>query len=63
MNLKNLCPEEIIKISTCISLILLDKFDGLEISIIKNILCLVASNLSSYQTHQAICPKNNKIKG
>lgn len=61
MNFKSLCPEDVIKISSCISLAITEKFNMVEISIIKNLLCLITSNLSAYQTQQALCekPKSN----
>lgn len=60
MNLKNLCPEDIIKISSCLGLIVAEKFDAVEVSIIKNILCSVASNLSAYQSQQSLCEKHKR---
>lgn len=57
MNFKNLCPEDIIKISSCLSLIITENLDAIEVAILKNILCLISSNLSAYQSQQGLCDK------
>lgn len=48
MDFKKICPSDIIKLSSSISLILIDRFDTEELSIIKNILCDITNNISSY---------------
>lgn len=58
MKMKKLCPEDIIKLSTSISLLLIEKFDMDEINTIKNILCSVNANLSAYCTQYYINKKN-----
>ncbi len=63
MNCKSLSPEDIIKLSSSISLILTQKFDQDELVVIKNILCSVANNISAFQGQYYIyekCKKNNK---
>jgi len=59
MNFKNLCPEDIIKISSSISLLLINEFDTVELAIIKNILNAITCNIGCYQT-QEILHKNKK---
>ena len=60
MNLKNLSPVDIVKLSTSISLILLEKFDDNEICIIKNLLSAINTNLSTFQTQKCILEKLKK---
>jgi len=60
MNFKNLCPEDIIKMASCISLLITEKFDPVEVSIIKNLLCAITSNLSAYQSQQSLCDRRKK---
>ena len=48
MNFKKIPPENIIKLSASISLVLADKFDIEELAVIKNILNSVANNISAY---------------
>lgn len=61
MDLKNFCPENIIKLSASVSLVLIDKYDLEELNVIKNILCSVSNNISSYQS-QCYINKNYKKK-
>jgi len=49
MDCKKISPENVIKLSASISLILVDKFDQEELVVIKNLLHAVANNISSYQ--------------
>lgn len=60
MKLKNLCPEDIITLSTSISLLLTEKFNDDDLVIIKNLLCSITNNLSTYQTQKLICDKRKK---
>ena len=60
MNLKCLCPEDLIKLATSISLILTEKFDEENLEIIKNLLCLITSNISSFCTQKNVYRKNKK---
>ena len=57
MNCKKIPPENIIKLSASISLILVEKFDQEELNVIKNVLCAVANNISSYQNQHYIYEK------
>ncbi|MGN1207870.1 MAG: hypothetical protein ACI4TI_00175 [Christensenellales bacterium] len=50
MDCKKIPPENIIKLSASISLILVEKFDQDELSVIKNILYAVANNISAYSS-------------
>ena len=49
MDFKKLSPENVIKLSASISLILVEKFDQEELAVIKNLLHAVANNISTYQ--------------
>ncbi len=60
MNCKKIPPENIIKLSASISLILVEKFDQEELNVIKNVLCAVANNISSYQNQHYIYEKCKK---
>ena len=60
MNCKKIPPENIIKLSASISLILVEKFDQEELNVIKNVLCAVANNISSYQGQYYIYEKCKK---
>lgn len=62
MDLKNICPETIIKISASISLILVDRYDNDELNVVKNILCSVSNNISSYQSQCYINKEHKKRK-
>lgn len=59
MDCKKLSPENVIKLSASISLILVDKFDQEELVVIKNLLHAVANNISSYQGQCYIFEKYN----
>ncbi|MBE5745727.1 MAG: hypothetical protein E7359_00345 [Clostridiales bacterium] len=60
MKFKNLCPEEILSLSFSLTMFLIEKFDNDNLITIKNILCAITNNLSTYQTQQIICDKKNK---
>ena len=60
MDLKKICPENIIKISSSISLILTDRYDHEELNVIKNILCSVSNNISAYQSQCYIYREHKK---
>ena len=60
MKLKDLCPEDIIKLSSSISLLLIEKFTEDDLLIIKNLLCTITNNIASYQTQKIICDKIKK---
>jgi len=60
MDFKCLCPEDFIKLSTSISLFLTEKFDEDSLEVIKNLLCSIAGNISSYCSQKNTCKKNKK---
>ena len=59
MNIKCLKPQDVIKLSSSISLILIEKFDENELNTIKNLLCQVSNNISCYNTQKIIYNKKN----
>lgn len=62
MNCKKIPPENIIKLSATISLILVEKFDADELNVIKNLMCSVANNISSYLAQEYIFEKCKQSK-
>lgn len=57
MKFKDICPDDLLKLSVSISLLLTEKFDNDDICVIKNLICSVANNLSTYQTQELLCQK------
>lgn len=62
MDFKCLSPEEVIKLSASISLILTEKYESEELNIIKNLLCAITNNLSSFLTQEFYFNKNKDKK-
>lgn len=60
MDFKCLCPEDFIKLSASISLILTEKFDDENLDVIKNLLYSIAGNISSFCSQKNTCKKNKK---
>lgn len=60
MDCKKIPPDNIIKLSASISLILVDKFDQDELSVIKNLLYSIANNISAYQGQFFVFDKHKK---
>ena len=60
MNFKCLKPEELIKLSTSITLLLTEKFNCDDLNTIKNILCSVTNNLSSFLSQKVFNDKDKK---
>jgi len=60
MDFKYLKPEEFIKLSASISLLLTEKFDEDSLDVIKNLLYSIANNISNYCSQRNICNKNKK---
>lgn len=59
MNIKKIPPQNLIKISASISLLLVEKYNQEELNVIKNILYSVANNISTYQGQYNVY-KNNR---
>ena len=60
MDFKCLTPENFIKLSASISLLLTEKFDEDSLEVIKNLLYSIAGNISNFCTQKNTCKKNNK---
>lgn len=58
MYFKCLCPEDFIKLSASISLLLTEKFDEENLEVIKNLLYSIASNISNFCTQKNMHKKH-----
>ena len=50
MNLNNLSPCDVLKVSTSVTLLLIEKFNEQELEILKNLLSSICCNLSTFNT-------------
>ncbi|MGN1223286.1 MAG: hypothetical protein ACI4T1_04070 [Christensenellales bacterium] len=62
MNIKKICPENIIKLSATISLLIIERLDDDEIHVVRNLLYSIANNISTYQGQCSIYNKKKQDK-
>ena len=62
MNFKCLSPKDFIKLSSAISLLLVEKFDEENLDVIKNLLFSIGNNISNYCNQNNFCKKLKKDK-